>query len=169
MTAWPCSTATSAKESGRLAQATLDSLGAHLAVLDADGTILATNEIWREYARTNLAQPEDIAQGTNHLAYLKKTGQRDRPQNLPRYHAIKEVINGSRNTWADEFTVNIHGEERWFYCRVTRFAGTGPVRIVVSHSDITDLRQAQQAAEQSAAMSKDGFRPARQSTRLVNE
>ena len=139
----------SAKESGRLAQATLDSLGAHLAVLDADGTILATNEIWREYARTNLPEPEQIAQGTNHLAYLEKTGKLDRPQNLPRYHAIREVINGSRDTWADEFTVNIRGEERRFYCRVTRFAGAGPVRIVVSHSDMTDLRQAQQAAKQS--------------------
>jgi PAS domain S-box-containing protein len=139
----------SAKESGRLAQATLDSLGAHLAVLDADGTILATNELWREYARTNLAEPEQLAQGTNHLVYLKNTGGPDRPHHLLRYHAIKGIINGSRDRWVDEFSVNVGGEERWFYSSVTRFAGAGPVRVVVSHTDITALRQAQQAVKQS--------------------
>ncbi len=139
----------SAKESGRLAQATLDSLGAHLAVLDGDGIILATNELWREYARTNFTEPEQIAQGTNHLVYLKTTGAPDKPHNLLRYHAIKEIIEGSRASWVDEFAVDIAGKKRWFYCSVTRFAGAGPVRVVVSHTDITVLRQAQQAVKQS--------------------
>ena len=136
-----------AQESNRLAQATLDSLGAHLAVLNAEGIILATNKVWREYARENLAEPELLGKGTNHLVYLKETGESGRSHNLLRYRGIKDVIDGTRDIWIDEYAVTIAGEERWFYCRVTRVTGAGPVRVVVVHADVSDLRQAQQTTE----------------------
>jgi len=40
-------------ENGRYARTVLDSLSAHVAIIDAQGTILETNRAWKRFARSN--------------------------------------------------------------------------------------------------------------------
>jgi PAS domain S-box-containing protein len=52
-------------ESERFARCVLDSLSAHIAILDEGGTILAVNKIWREFALGNSANGE-VGVGANY-------------------------------------------------------------------------------------------------------
>jgi PAS domain S-box-containing protein len=138
-----------ARESERLNQATLDALSAHLAVLDADGTILTTNRAWREFAIRNNADPAAVGPGVNYLEVCREAAARGDQYALEASDAIREVLSGRLETWFHEYPCHSETEERWFYCRLTRFSGSGPVRIAVAHADISDLRQAQLAAQRS--------------------
>ena len=44
-------------------QQTLDSLSAHIAILDASGEIVAVNEVWRAFAEANGGDPERVSEG----------------------------------------------------------------------------------------------------------
>jgi len=48
-------------------QQTLDSLSAHIAILDESGEIVAVNEAWRTFARANGGDPERVSEGVNYL------------------------------------------------------------------------------------------------------
>lgn len=50
-----------------LLQSTLDAVPSHLAILDADGTIIAVNAAWREFADKNGFIAPDYGVGTNYL------------------------------------------------------------------------------------------------------
>ena len=47
----------------RFARSILDGLSAHVAVLDASGTIVATNEAWKAFAVANGADPGRVSEG----------------------------------------------------------------------------------------------------------
>ena len=54
-------------ESQRFLQAALDALSAHIAVLDADGTIRAVNAAWRRFADANGFRGARFGVGSNYL------------------------------------------------------------------------------------------------------
>ncbi len=130
-------------ESGRFNRATLDALDAHLAVLDKDGKILATNQAWREFAEANSADWRAVSEGVNYLTICEAAearGDLDAAQTLT---GIRKVVAGALGTWTYEYPCHSPTEQRWFTCRVTRFPGEGPVRVVVAHEDITERKQAE--------------------------
>jgi hypothetical protein len=51
----------------RFARSVLDGLSAHIAVLNGAGVIVAVNEAWREFARTNGADPGKVSEGSSYL------------------------------------------------------------------------------------------------------
>ena len=55
-------------ETEALLRSTLDSLSAHIAVLDATGTIIAVNKAWRSFAQRSGYAGIDDGVGTNYLA-----------------------------------------------------------------------------------------------------
>src|SRR3712207_6176206 len=48
-------------------QGTLDSLSAHIAIVDESGEIIAVNEVWRAFAESNGGDPEEVSEGANYL------------------------------------------------------------------------------------------------------
>ena len=58
-------------ETEALLRSTLDSLSAHVAVLDATGTIIAVNKAWRLFAKQSGYVGDDDGVGTNYLASAK--------------------------------------------------------------------------------------------------
>src|SRR5215210_3524193 len=48
-------------------QQTLDSLSAHIAILDESGEIVAVNDAWRVFAKANGGDPERVSKGANYL------------------------------------------------------------------------------------------------------
>jgi len=139
------------RESERFNHATLDALGAHVAVLDEQGTILATNKAWREFARANTTDWKAVSEGVNYLTACEMavaSGDRDASEAIK---GIREVASGARPAWFHEYPCHSPNAERWFYCRVTRFPGEGPVRVVVAHENITERKRAEQALRESEA------------------
>lgn len=131
------------REAERFARSTLDSLSAHIAILDADGVILAVNRAWRRFAEMNGPLCGNVREGGNYLAVCDAAQGDD--QAIAREFAagIRRVLSGEAEEFTLEYPCHSPIEQRWFIGRVTRFVGEGPVRVVVAHEDITERKQAE--------------------------
>ena len=128
-----------------IANIILDALSAHIAILDENGIILKTNRAWQNFANDNQMQHPaggspinylsvcDLASGDN--AYEAKTVAK----------GIRDVIKGEVDEFLLDYPCHSPTEKRWFYMRVTRIPGSGPMRAVVSHENITALKLAGEA------------------------
>lgn len=144
-------------ESERFNRATLDALSAHVAVLDANGEILATNRVWRDFAQTNAGDWHTVAEGVNYLAVCDRAaaaGDRDAALAAQK---IRAIAAGQIEAWFHEYACHSPTEERWFYCRITRFPGGDPVRLAVAHENISGMKRAQAAAMRSQRRFHDLF------------
>jgi PAS domain S-box-containing protein len=103
-------------------QGTMDSLEAHVAVIDGDGTIVAANRAWRSFGAGG-----DVRNGEVGDDYLAPPGARA---------GVQAVLDGDAG-FAIEFAYPGAGEARRFALHATRFSGSGPVSVVIAHHDIT--------------------------------
>jgi PAS domain S-box-containing protein len=117
-------------------QGTMDSLDAHVAVLDPEGEIVAVNQAWRRFEEENGTCNGTI--GENYLAL----GSTDGPNaSGARARAgVEALLQGEGERFSMEYAARGTGGERWFALTATRFSGTGPVSVVVAHHDITERR-----------------------------
>ncbi len=122
-----------------MAQAALDGLAAHIAILDGDGRIVAVNAAWRRSARADAPDGADVAEGVDYLD-LCDAGAGDGAGGAREAVGIRTVLAGEAETFSLEYPRHLPDGERWFDLRVTRLPGDGPVRVVVSHEDVTQRR-----------------------------
>jgi PAS domain S-box-containing protein len=128
------------QESERLGRAALDALTAHVAILDEQGTIIATNQAWREFAAQGASSLVQAGPGANYLAVcVPATGQL--LESAPKIvQGIRLVIAGQQKEFALEYECHLPKEKRWFHCRITRFPGAGAVRVVMAHENVTHMK-----------------------------
>ncbi|MEQ9410232.1 MAG: PAS domain S-box protein [Fuerstiella sp.] len=138
-------------ESERFNRATLDSLSAHVAVLDATGRIVATNRAWKSFAASNDTAWQTVSEGTNYLAVCDQAAVDGDADAAAAALAIRRVIAGEEEGWFHEYPCHAPHEPRWFYCRVTRFPDNGAVHVFVSHANITAMKRAQEELAASLA------------------
>ena len=115
-----------------------DSLIEHIAVLDADGTILSVNHSWRRFGQSNGA-PESVANGVG-LNYLdicaKAVGRPNGDEAEAALQGIQSVLAGTQGEFMLEYPCHSPTGYRWFRMHVTPLKG--PVAgVVVAHIDIT--------------------------------
>lgn len=139
----------SVKESRAFMQATMDSLSAHICVLDADGTIIAVNKAWREFAIAALAPGATAAEGANYLRVCDHARGEDEALARAFAQGIREVLDGRRDFFEAEYPCHAPSEQRWFVGRVTRFSGEAAGRAVVAHQNITRQKIAEEAVSQA--------------------
>lgn len=131
----------------RFAECTLEAVPASLAVLDADGRILSTNESWKLFAEANGAQAVASWVGINYLDVCDAaTG--DGAGESARFAAgIREVMSGAAPRFSMEYACHSATEQRWFVGYVTPFTGNGPHSVVVAHVDISERKRAEQVIQ----------------------
>jgi PAS domain S-box-containing protein len=128
-------------------QATLDSLAAHIAILDEHGTIIAVNAAWRRFAESEGGAGDYI--GSNYIAVCQAAAD---PHATVIARGLGEILAGARQDVQLDYPCHSPSEQRWFLFRATRFAGSGPVRVVVLHADMTERHQIQEKAFLQAAL-----------------
>ena len=128
-------------ESRRFAQASLDALSAHIAVLDGEGTILAVNQAWRDFATENEGVAVRVAEGANYLAVCDNDGHDGKSI----AGMIRGLMAGEQQEYLHEYPCQSPGEARWFLCRVTRVDDGGVLRVVTAHENITARKEAELA------------------------
>ncbi len=131
-------------ESERFARSTMDALTAHIAVLDEDGTILAVNKAWQDFALANPPVFRCSCGTTNYLFVCDAAQGEDRTLALAFADGIRAVSSGVKKEFFLEYPCHSPAEQRWFVGRVTRFEGPGPIRIVVAHENITERKKAEE-------------------------
>ncbi len=135
------------RESEEFLQASLDSLSAEIAILDADGVIVYVNQAWREFAMHNDGTMETCGPGQNYLAVCEHAmaGDGGSDEIAALVAGIRGVLAGSREEFVADYPCHSRTEQRWFTLRVRPFAGAGPWRVCISHQNITVQKRTEAA------------------------
>ncbi len=132
------------QESERFALSTIDALTAHIAVLDENGTIIAVNKAWRDFAASNPPIHQNVCEMANYLTVCDVAKGEGKQQALAFTQGIRAVMAGEKKEFFLEYPCHSPSEKRWFVVRATRFSGSGPLRIVVAHENITERKLAEE-------------------------
>jgi len=123
----------------------LDSLSAHIAIVDDKGVILDTNEAWRKYAIIS-GMPEGYDSiGDNYLDICDATKGEDAANANAVAAGIRRVIQGSVKEFLLDYPCHSTDGPHWYYLRAIRMPGDEPVRVVISHEEITALKLTEEA------------------------
>ncbi|MEO8276549.1 MAG: PAS domain S-box protein [Thermoanaerobaculia bacterium] len=136
--------------------AILDALPANVALLAADGAILAVNRTWRDFAHDNGYALSGAGVGVNYLWLCDAV---DGPEAHDARHAaegIRAVLAGTLPEFAFEYPCHSPTELRWFRMRATALgAATEGHRqdgAVVMHLNMTEERLADDSRRMQAQM-----------------
>ena len=132
-----------------LARTALDALSASIAILDHTGVILETNRAWRAFSTKNGALPNLDYRGMNYLAVCDATTGEEAEDAAKVAAGIRSVINEDVAEFLYDYPCHDLQEKHWFYMRAIRIPDTEPVKIVVSHEEITALKLSEQALRES--------------------
>jgi DNA-binding CsgD family transcriptional regulator len=117
----------------------LDSITAHVAILDETGRILETNRAWRDFGTANGITIEPSCIGLNYLETCDRASKEpfDEPSVIA--GGIRQVFRGEMEEFFINYPCHTPTEERWFALRVVRFRHPTLKRAVMSHENITPL------------------------------
>jgi len=125
--------------------ALLDSLPAHVALLDKQGKIIATNEAWRRDGNRHGFSHPEWGVGTDYAAACLKLANQHNLQAASISRGVHSVLNGSRTQFVEEYASHVDDNKRWYRVMIT------PVRsdqhnggAVVMHLNVTDRRLAEE-------------------------
>ncbi len=128
---------TSTKASDELSGAVMNSLTAHIAVLDGEGGIVAVNDAWSRFAAANGGLAARTGVGTNYLQVCGAGGNGDAGEIV---EGIRAVLSGGRENYTVEYPCHSPEEQRWFLLYATPLPRGGAV---ISHIDITGRKRAE--------------------------
>lgn len=131
--------------SGTLAKTVFDSLSANIAIIDAKGVILETNRAWRNYATTNQMEGANDSIGVNYLQLCDETTGKEAKDAHIVAAGIRAVIKGEMKEFMYDYPCHGPDGRHFYYVRAVRVAEERPIRVVVSHEDITALKLAEEA------------------------
>jgi PAS domain S-box-containing protein len=143
-------------ESERFVRSALDSLSAHIAILDENGTILAVNKVWREFALANNGRA-NASVGANYLTICDTAAGLCDEESAAVAHGIRAVLHGATKEFSLEYPCDSPLEKRSFMVRVTRFSGEGPTRVVVAHEDVTAAKLADEELRKFVCLVENSF------------
>jgi len=129
----------------------LDALTGNVALIDSTGVILAVNEAWRRHADVNGLGSTDFSVGQNYLkicesASATHSGEADRAA-----AGIRAVLAGEAPHFELEYSCSSPAQLRWFRMTVKPLKISGAVGAVIMHTEITDIRGAEQQLVDSEA------------------
>jgi PAS domain-containing protein len=110
------------------ARTVLDSLSAHIAIMDEDGVILDTNRAWRDFAVMSGMPADYTSIGENYLALCEATEGEDGNDARAVAAGIRNVINGDVDEFLYDYPCHSADGPHWYYMRAIRMSGDGPLR-----------------------------------------
>jgi PAS domain S-box-containing protein len=116
----------------------LDTLPENICVLDITGTIVMVTRKWREFADANPPAPENYGVGANYLTVCAAAIDDNYEDSSLFTEGIRAVCSGERISYEQEYPCHSPTEQRWFRLRATRFVGSDPAMVVISHENITE-------------------------------
>ncbi|MFZ4538041.1 PAS domain S-box protein [Propionivibrio sp.] len=135
----------------------LNSVAAEIAVVDRDGIIQAVNERWLRFAQENGSEPGRPAPhtdvGSDYLAFSKAGSESTESMSATSLtsvtarealRGIESVLDGRLPSFSLEYPCHSPQKQRWFTMIVMPLGHNGSQGAVISHTDITDLKRAEQ-------------------------
>jgi len=117
----------------------LDSLTAHIAVFDKEGTIIAVNRAWLQFAVANGNPPPSlIGVGANYFSVLRKAMLAQPEDAVAVLEGLEKLQHGELQEFTHEYSCHSPSERRWFLLRATQLGGGSGT--VVAHEPTTERR-----------------------------
>jgi PAS domain S-box-containing protein len=132
------------RESESFVRNVLDSLSAHIAVLDDEGTIVAVNRAWLRFATENGADEKQVHLGVNYLSACCESV--DLPKDkfaMSALEGVRTVLAGMESSFSLEYPCHSPRGQAWFSMQVWRLEGTRK-GVVVAHENITERKRAEE-------------------------
>lgn len=129
----------------RIASAGLDAIESQVAIVDADGLIVYTNEAWDTFGRENGLEGEAIGPGDDYLAVC---GTDDESDLSTACTGLGDVLEGSMDRFDFEYPCHSPDEKRWFIMKATPFEVDDERYAIVMHVDITERKLAEISASE---------------------
>jgi PAS domain S-box-containing protein len=127
-----------------LSHAILNSLSAHIAVLNGQGDIIHINDAWKRFAAANGGGSDPrLGVGMNYLDVCRSASQSLDLEAHIALTGIEEVLTGVLKEFEIEYPCHGPNEQRWFQMRVTPLAGFDG-GAVISHTEITRQRRSEE-------------------------
>ncbi|MFZ9854941.1 MAG: PAS domain S-box protein [Limisphaerales bacterium] len=129
-----------AVEAQAINQEILSALPSHIALLDRDGVVVATNDAWDRFAREQgtVDLPRSLV-GTDYLEVCRRSTVWSRSDSTGT-DGIAAVLSGESSGFMTEYSCQCPGQRRWFLMSVTPLT-RGRGGAVVSHLEVTAQRQ----------------------------
>lgn len=129
----------------RRLQSTLDTLSAHVAIIDRSGHVVALNEACRRFAVCHAGSQSGLAVGADYLTACGYAVQK--PDHGEVGRALEAVIAGRLSEFRATYPYcPATGDVFWFRLRATNFAvNSSETLVVVVHEDVTDIMRSETA------------------------
>jgi DNA-binding CsgD family transcriptional regulator len=147
-----------------LAKTVLNSLSAHIAIIDEQGVIIETNRAWQEFTRATNQNDKTDYIGANYLQICDSATGEEAKDAHRVADGIRQVIKGEVDEFLHDYPCHGPDERHWFYMRAISMHAEGPARIIISHEEITELKLAQEQLLES----KQALEQRRQSLEEAN-
>ncbi|MCW8196615.1 diguanylate cyclase [Proteobacteria bacterium 005FR1] len=131
-------------ESPQFLHSVLDSISAHIAVIDQRGLIVFTNQSWRDFARQNDCTDCGHWLGVDYLSVCQQAMAAGDDYAAEAVRGIAEVIERVRESFQLEYPCHSPDRKRWFIMRASSFMLDGQPYFVLAHEDITERKIAEQ-------------------------
>jgi PAS domain-containing protein len=122
--------------------AILNSLRAHIALLDGRGRIISTNEAWGRFPCTDVPHGSGHGVGLNYLEICDRARGDDAAAAHQIAEGIRSVLGGGVDSFSLEYSCRSPTERYWFQLTVTPLGSDPPHGAVVMHLDISERKRA---------------------------
>jgi hypothetical protein len=129
-----------------LARQTLDTLPINIAVLDDEGTILFTNQAWRQFGDEEIAEGEMV--GVNYFGGIDDTTDEHATK---AEEGLMAVLEGEQELFKLEYPCHSPEQKQWFLMRAAQLPEEDDGSVVVAHIDITERKLAEIDARERKA------------------
>lgn len=153
-------------EGNNFYQAVIDSMIEHIAIINENGDIIATNDAWKRFARNNGGNKQDkLGVGANYFKVCNADGGELARQAKA---GIQNVLEKQQDYFSLEYPCHApNGEERWFLLHATPLSGTDGA--VVSHLNVTKRKKAEQEYEKVVADLRNAIEENEKVSRMKDE
>jgi DNA-binding CsgD family transcriptional regulator len=130
-----------------LYQVIIDSMSAHVAILNEHGVILETNRSWQDFARENeMVEPCDSI-GINYLETCEDPPGNHGEEGSAVAEGIRKVLGGELHEFLTHYPCHSPNKKRWFAVRVVPFRDDKSSHVIVTHENITPIIEIQKELE----------------------
>jgi PAS domain S-box-containing protein len=142
------------QESHALRSAIFGSLYGPVAAIDRDGVIIAVNESWTRFAQDNGGDVERVGVGASYVEVCRRAAAQGSEDAARALEAICLVLHGGELKGQIEYACHAPQKRRWFAMAVEPFRREEG-GAVISHVEITALRESEDALRRSHVQIRD--------------
>ena len=125
----------------------VNSISAHVAIIDNRGVIMETNQAWQNFAQENGMTQTFDSVGSNYLSICEVAANLEEDASLVA-KGIRRVITGEIPEFVTHYPCHSPDQKRWFVVRVVPIRDEREARAIVTHENITPIMIMQEELQQ---------------------